>query len=442
MERELLLEMHEKIDAYDAQGLLRERYVVIFGSNESAEKMMDYLGEKGIQVNALVDNNIKKDGTKLNGILVTLPDKLLSPKKDNAVILIASRYYPEMVVQLGGMGYQEGTEILKAVEYSAFNTTSLTEKEFMARCQTVKIGEMVYKNICNKFQDIQKVFIAPLGELGATYVGMAFMRQYIQKHQIQSFALVTMNKACAKIAYLFCFEKQVFTVDKGEMEALLQYAVFMDMEDGRILIMNHRYPYTCRVGEIGNFKGIHFIDHYRYSIFQLEENVKAEIPYIHRDDKVSQDYTECLFRENELQKGNTVILFPYANTASQLSLQFWERLAEKLLQEGYIVCTNSSGKHEAGIKGTKELFFDLRYGLEVVEAAGFMIGLRSGICDVLSTVKAKKIILYPDRYYGSDSFMKFYSLNNIGLCEDAIELLWNDDIDNMLQEVLIPFGKR
>lgn len=438
MERELLREMHQRLSGYMEAGLLINRYVVIFGSNESAERIMEFLGEWDIRVDALVDNNPKKDGTKLKGVSVSLPDKLLVPKQDHAVILIASRYYSEMATQLEKMGYQEGVQILKAVEYNTYSITSTAEDEFEKHVKIVRQGEAVYQEICRKFPGIEKLFVCPLGKLGDFYVGLSFLRQYLWEQKIYSFALVVEKKVCVKIAYLFGVDDKTVVIEKSDMEALVQYAVFTDMADQSILIIHHRIPYTCRIGELGNYKGIGFCDHYRYSVFHLKEGSMPEVPNIHKKDKESKEYVQKIFADKELLPQKTAILMPYANTASMLSVSFWEELAKKLWDRGYVVCTNSSGEDEPVIKGTKELFFDIRYGVEMAEEAGVLIGLRSGLCDVLSTAKAKKIILYPDRLYGADSFIKFYSLNRMELCQDASEIVVSDSepVEEVVEKVL------
>lgn len=60
MEYNVLMEMHKKIDECASKGIFKNRFVVIFGSNEPAERIMEYLTEKGITVNGLIDNNSKK----------------------------------------------------------------------------------------------------------------------------------------------------------------------------------------------------------------------------------------------------------------------------------------------------------------------------------------------------------------------------------------------
>lgn len=436
MEYQLLMEMHETIDKCIADGKLEDKYIVIFGSNEPAERIMEYLNQKNIKVHGLIDNNIKKDGTLLNGVKVTLPNKLLLPKKDNVIVFIASKYYSEMVVQLSSMGYDEKENVIKAVEYSSFSTFSLEQSEFDKRVDIVKKGKEVWDRLLETFPDVEKVFVCPLIVLGDAYVAMSYMNAYMKKNNISRFALVLVNRACFKVAYLFGFENNVFTIEREEMNDFIQFAVFSDMADDRILIMNHRHPYTCRIGEIGNYKDINFIDHYKYSLFELDEDERPERPYVHRNDTDSVSYVEKLFKDNNMIPNKTVILFPYAKTATKIEDSFWIRLTELLKSKGYCVCTNSGGDGEPAIKGTKELFFDIRYALETIEMAGYVIGLRSGLCDVISTAKAKKIILYPDRFYGPDSFYKFFSINRMQLCDDAKEIVLKDGLDEIINKIM------
>lgn len=431
MEFSLLVEMHRNIDNFIEQGLFLKKEIIIFGSNESAEKMIDYLGGKGFSIRQIIDNNPKKIGTRLCGISVSAPDQYLQPKKENSIILIASRYYPEMLLQLEGMGYKEGLEVLKVAEYSQQHANSLTEQEFEERVKIIKRGQKVYKKIFEAETDVEKVFISPPGALGDIYIAVSFLKQYLREHDVKKFRIIVRNMACKKVTYLFGFEEQTIVVNKEEMELLLQYAVFTDMDSDRILVMSHRYPYTCRVGEIGNYKNINFVDHFQFNIFQLDSQAKMEIPHLHKYDSDGKKYVDSFFEENSLCRNNTVILFPYANTAPTLNLKFWKIMAEQLISKGFCVCTNCDGEVELPVLGTTPARFDLRYALEVVETAGYMIALRSGICDVLSTAKAKKVILYPDRIYGLGTFIDFYSLKKLGLCDDVWEYLLTDDLKKM-----------
>ena len=305
MEYNLLMEMHKKIDECESKGIFKDRFVVIFGSNEPAERIMEYLTEKGIKVNGRIDNNSKKNGTVLNGITVSLPEKLLQPKKENALILIASKYYPEMVVQLAGMGYNEKDNIRKLVEYSSHSAATLTEEEFESYVDKVKRGEKIYERLKESCGDVEKIFVFPLIVLGDAYVGMSCLHDYIKKNNIKSYVLVLVNKACSKIAELFGFGDNVLRVERSELSDFIQYGVFTDMADGKMLVINHRHPYTCKIGEIGNYREVNFMDHYRYTIFGLSEGTRPEVPAATRDSETSLKYVSELF-ENE-KKGMACI---------------------------------------------------------------------------------------------------------------------------------------
>lgn len=428
--------MHSVLDGYIKMDFLKNKYIVIFGSNEPAERMAEYLLTKNLVVNSMVDNNKRKEGTIVAGITISLPQNTLLPKKDNIVILIASKYYSEMVMQLNQMGYEEGKEIIKVLDISRSGQVSLSEEEFEKCCEKVKQGKKIYVNILARCPDAQKILVCPLGLLGDTYVALTYLREYLEKNNITKYLLVQPKSASVKISAMFGFEKNVVAIDGAEVFLLLDYAVFDNMADGRILIMNQRLPFTRRLGELNNYKGINFIDYYKYSIFGLGEDSRPEKPSAIKNSVESKQYVDDLFEEYGLKKGNTVILFPYAKTATSLDVSFWERLAEELKNKGYIVCTNCGGDGEPEINGTIKLFFDLRYSIETVEEAGCIVGLRSGLCDVISTANAKKIIIYPDRIYGAGTFIDNFSLVKMELCNDAIEVVWNGTTDYMIDEIL------
>ena len=53
--------------------------------------------------------------------------------------------------------------------------------------------------------------------------------------------------------------------------------------------------------------------------------------------------------------------------------------------------------------------FPLEIANSVVEYAGYFIGLRSGLCDVISNSKSKKIIIYPKAKIGETRLIDYYS---------------------------------
>lgn len=426
MEANMTMQMKQNIDRLSCDGNFDNKRVVVFGSNQAAEEMVDYLLEKSVKVDMLVDNSEKKIGSSMKGIDIASPEEYLRPFQDNTIVLIASKYYAEMTLQLKAMGYEEGVHIRKIVEYTGHSSSSLSDEEFDKRFEIVKQGEICYNKILNSYPDIEKIFACPLTILGDTYVSVACIHDYVKKENINDYLILVVSKPCYKVVSLFGFEN-IMQITPSEMGALVQFSIFADKANKEIINLHHRVPYTCGIGNIGNYRDVSFMDHFRYSMFGLPEGTLPEKPKGFRGTKESEEYVKALFKDNDLRYGKTAILIPYANTLSQVPVGIWEKITEKLLDLGYTVCTNCDGDSQPPIKGTKALFFDLRYGLETLEAAGLLIGLRCGLCDVLSTADCRKIILYPDRIYGPDTFMKFFSIKGMQLAEDVEEYLLCDE---------------
>jgi hypothetical protein len=72
-----------------------------------------------------------------------------------------------------------------------------------------------------------------------------------------------------------------------------------------------------------------------------------------------------------------------------------------------------------------------------MDAAGYFIGVRSGLCDVISTSSCKKVILYEkDGLFYKASQYEYFSLEKMGLCNDAIEIEYRDDLkDSVLNKI-------
>ena len=92
---------------------------------------------------------------------------------------------------------------------------------------------------------------------------------------------------------------------------------------------------------------------------------------------------------------DSVILMPHANTVELLPTSFWEKLAVKLVENGYVVYTNIRDETEYVIPGTHAISKSLTDTAVFAEKCSLVIALRSGICDLLAFSKAKMIVIAP-----------------------------------------------
>lgn len=111
-------------------------------------------------------------------------------------------------------------------------------------------------------------------------------------------------------------------------------------------------------------------------------------------------------------KGKTVVLAPVAKSIPQISLLFWEVFACELKKRGFTVFTNVSGK-ERPIFGTDPLDCTIAEITSILDYAGYFVGLRSGICDVISSSDCRKMILFPKDPDQAIPFKSYYGMGQI-----------------------------
>ena len=101
---------------------------------------------------------------------------------------------------------------------------------------------------------------------------------------------------------------------------------------------------------------------------------------------------------SDIPKGKSVIVSPYAKSVTALPDEVWKYIVSYYCSKGYKCFTNVVGD-EIPLKGTVPISPKISEMRSVVERAGTFIGIRSGLCDILRTAKARKIALYPDYNY-------------------------------------------
>lgn len=427
------IQLEENINALDKSGALDGKNIYVFGSNEPAERIIDELEKYNYRVVSMLDNNEKKKVFSYHGVGVLLPEEILAPKDENALILIASKYFHEMSLQLEGMGYEKSCiyQLLKMETGSFF---SLSDETWEQEKEKIKKGVKCLKKLRNLYGEDVRVFIFPWQAIGDIYMAARYLRAYVEKIEsgqgmALNYIITVMGNVRKKVA-MTCGYDRIHVLSGEESQCLCRAVVFLGYKESRAEILQHRFVYTNRLWKLGNYKGINFDDHFRYSIFGLSEDTKPVVPYgtgIVGTIGALKEKSEKYMEENGLVKGKTVILSPYANTIANPSKEFWILLVEEFKKKGYIIVTNSGGEKEPAIEGTKQVLIPFDITVPVVESCGTFIGLRSGLCDFIASAKARKIIIYPDRIYVNGPVINFYSLNRMGLCDDALEYVYDEE---------------
>lgn len=286
----------------------------------------------------------------------------------------------------------------------------------------VNRGFKVYQNILAEFGQDAQIYIEHYPGTGDVYLTCALLEKYRKKNDIHgNYALTVIGKGATKIARLFSINN-IKTLTQTESDDLINFIRFMAPEQFPNIKILHYSPtamHTAVLDMLASYHGLDFMTMYLTTVF----------PNISREDACdfppSQNIEEIqeIFDAKGLIPGKTVVLFPFANTIENLSWHAWERMARNLREKGFTVCTNVEPEKPA-VLGTCDVFVPYSQLQAFVDMAGYVVGLRSGIFDIIARTSCQKFILYPTpNYYkfGVGTFYDYFSLKNMGISDDAHE---------------------
>lgn len=301
----------------------------------------------------------------------------------------------------------------------------------------IRGGFDIYRSLIKKYGSKTKFIICPHTGTGDIYAIGRYFHSYLDKNNITHYTFLFRGKSEQKIGELYGIKGDTI-LSTTETWRLLMFCQFLRSKKINVIQLHH-YPYIAQshihLEHMEGYKGITFDDMFKYVAMGLKEDVKPVLPEFKRPDNL-----EKIFQEKNLQKGNTVILAPYSASIRFVPFEIWEHMAEVLMLLGYCVATNCVANKEKPIHGTVALSFDYEVSVSYLEYAGYFIGIRSGICDIISTAKCKKIVLYPFWDFSllwkgiAGKTLQFFGLNNNHFCDDCIEI----EFDNQSMNKIVP----
>jgi hypothetical protein len=353
------------------------------------------------------------------GLPVYNPNGYLSPFKENAAVIICSVFWLEKSKQLDALGYRNEREY--HLVYFGKDTPIKEISKGLRTRRAIVTGYHLYRKLLKRFGQEYYVFLCPYPGSGDLYLTGLYFFQYLERKRIERYVFLVNGNLSAKVARLFHIDNIVI-IDMDQKDCLLAAYQFMGKDCMRfkpLLFWDWRVKRSANPALLP----ITFEDDIKYDVFGHEESVERILPRF----DVREDYIDKLFSTEDMNKGGTVVMAPYAGAIKGLPEGIWEEIAAGLIERGYCVCTNSKGDDEPPIKGTKAIFFPLGDAVAVMNAAGYFIGIRSGFCDLISSSSCKMVILY--EFGMNQTKLRYFSLQRMGLKEDAIELEYHGTDD-------------
>lgn len=129
------------------------------------------------------------------------------------------------------------------------------------------------------------------------------------------------------------------------------------------------------------------VDLYLNYGFMIDSNAVKSLPPLVEDDNMIHK----LFTQNHLERGKTVLLAPYSTGLKEYEIPqtFWVKIVTELKYRGFTLATNCAGMEKC-IPGTIALNIPYHQIVPFLEKAGYFIGIRSGLCDIVAGQPARK----------------------------------------------------
>lgn len=425
-------DIEKRVDRLARKGVFDDKKIVLFGASVTDGRCKRWLEERGFAVDAIIDNSREKTGRDYLGLTVRTPEEVLAPFDEDRVILITSpTYWSEMTHQVVQMGYSERTQIF-SVGVSAKKDWWLLA---LGLIRAVK-GAIALRKLARGPHGKRTVFLTPVPPAGDVYVECLFIREFVRKNNVQRFVIAVPNAACRRMVDLFSFD-DVVVLDEDTLWQIVDYTRIARRGPEDVVVMH--YPsLDGSVAQMQGYKGLNFEKMFRYASFDLDDEVPHDQPSSGSD----PDAARAALLSHGLRPGRTVILAPYARSLVHgHDEQFWDSLAADLTARGYDVCTSGFGPDEPAVAGTALLQFPFSEAVQFVESAGFFVGLRSGLCDVISPARAVKVILHERGPWFKTSMIDMFSLGAMDLCDDAVELEFaSSEMGVVLDDVVAVFS--
>lgn len=414
---------------YKSSLIHKESRVILFGGGDYSRAIIGFLRKAGIETACILDNDKRKRGTYLRGVPVIFPKELAENDIKEAVFLVCSHFWKEMTSQLSGLGVRP--EAIVPIRLRTYGE-SLTEN-----IKSLYRGRRLYRKITGEYPGCD-VLLCPYPGTGDIYLIGTFLKQFVEKEGIKEYVLVVVSSACKKTADIFSTSNIAAIDGPSACRDLVRYYMVCP-EECRIRIMNDSWGdiYTNPVQWLRGLHGMNFAEMFRRFVFGLDGSIQPRHPEFQNK---SQEI-EVLREQYGMKEKRSVLLSPYAVTLSDMPNTFWEELAERLKEKGYAVYTNIGSEEEKAIDGTCPLFFQLDMAPQLVSWMGGFVGIRSGLCDIISGADARKVILYDkSNFFFNASAFDYFSLNKMGLSRDAVEIQYdNQNLRNVLEQVLSVF---
>jgi len=273
---------------------------------------------------------------------------------------------------------------------------------------------------------------------GDYYISGLYLQSWLNKNKISDFVFLYGGSSEREVAELFNVLKgklyksrTIFTIPSNRICAFLGTSE-IDMFWFHAPSLTHSIC-GVRAGNtiLQGYKGLNMLDWYMLYTMCPPRTISPQLP----ERFVPHNIDTTNMFPVSLDKVILIAPYSHGNITGQIPDDFWNILVKSLTEQGYTVFTNCV-KDEAPLPNTEALFLPYEQTVPFLNRTAGFIGIRSGLCDVVSSSVCKKIIVHTHKsYWWPDGHSILYTgLRNMGLCNESVEFEYSglDDISLIL----------
>lgn len=309
---------------------------------------------------------------------------------------------------------------------------------------TVLNGFDFYSGLIKKYGDSVKVVgCAPKGTGDYYFCGL-YLQAWLKQNDVNNYIFLTLGGAEEKISELFptmCGHLQ--KISEEDFKHIRIFSSFVGFKNQKFVYLHHTYPFlqspslSLTNGALMGWRGLNMIDFYLWRGCVAPNAEKTMPIFDNNTEKINN-----IFKDYELDAKKVILLAPYTTGLKDymIPVTFWEHLAEALVGKGYTVLTNCSGD-ELPIKYTMPILISYNLIVPFLNKTAGFIGIRSGLCDIISTSMCKKAILhtYKAQYWPDGKSIEYTGLYNMGLSKSVYETEYKEGNETQLLENVLSY---
>lgn len=276
-----------------------------------------------------------------------------------------------------------------------------------------------------KLGNVHTHYIVICDHIGDFLITMGYIKAYREKNNIKHITICTTQKFIPLLKKYSEYFDAYKILDTQELYKILRigstkFGCRALLKMPNITLVNPGDAFVLECFEyIKHFPNVSLHDCIKYGIFHLEKEEEFVIPKI----RVKEN------NENESMKA---LICPDARFLRKKENNiFLERIVEELKKAGYSNYTNTPFKDDKVVPGTQSKRMSLQEVCDFAFNGGIVIGIRSGLFDLLAYIPGKIVAVYPDKEYFSLFDLK--SLPNTKA--DMLQVFENEELETEVKKI-------